>query len=129
MNDGDEDIDGGREPYGDGDPSVSDLVVRVNEPDVYTPTLDLSDDPAMRVRHDLLRQAATRPGVRRALRSEGEDHLALVPTDEKEALEELRGEMKAYEEASSPKNWRPWVWCVLSVLAAVGLVILFGRRE
>lgn len=111
------------------DRATSELVVRVNEPDVYTPTLDLSDDPSALATQELLRQAATRPGLRRAIRTNEKNQLELVPTDEKEALEELQKEIAKYKEETSLESWVPWFWATLAVLLAALLVILLGARK
>ena len=118
----------GREPLDEHDRVVSDLVVKINEPDIYTPTLDLSDDPAMQARHDLLRQAATKPGVRRRLRTSEQDLLEMARAKEDVDLLELRTAVEQYE-----KDRRSFFWWVLPLLVAVTvaitLAILFSSHH
>ena len=124
MKHDDEEIGNGREPIDESEPSVSELVVRVNEPDVYTPTLDLSGDPVARASQELLRQAATRPGLRRAIRTNEKNQLELAPLDETEAREELEREVAKYSQQQ--RAWVPWFWASLAVVLAAALVILLG---
>mgnify|MGYP001561983227 CR=1 FL=1 len=79
------------------DRSVSDLIVRVNEPDVYTPTLDLAEQPGLRAQQELLRRAATKPGLRRELRSNTEVETERVRAEEEAALLELRAAVDRHE--------------------------------
>lgn len=113
----DEGFGNGREKLAERDASVSDLVVRVNEPDIYTPTLDLADDPAMAAQQDLLRQAATKPGLRRVLRTNVNHQLELVPTDEKKALEELQHEVEKYR--GRERSWMPWILLGATVVSMI----------
>ena len=117
----------GREPVSDRDQEVSDLVVRVNEPDVYTPTLDLSDDPSQKASQELLRQAATRPGVRRAIREKADHQLELVPTDETAALQELQNEIERYK--LQTRSTLTWLWGLVAAVVAAMIVAFLGSRK
>lgn len=137
----------GQERLDEQERSVSDLVIRVNEPgppelsaargwepDLYTPTLDLSKEPVMASQQDLLRQAATKPGFRRVLRKEGVLAARLPPAVSGSAAEEaeaaeLREEVEKYDKEQRRLAVRTVpidVWLVLlavvvciSVLAAL----------
>ena len=131
KHDDEERLGNGHERLDDQDQAVSDLVVRVNEPDIYTPTLDLSDDPSQKASQELLRQAATRPGLRRAIRTNENHQLELAPIDEQAALEELQKEVENYNrEVGGASGLRsPWVFAFVAVLLAMGFVLLFGARK
>ena len=100
------------------DREVSDLIVRANEPDVYTPTLDLAEQPALRAQQDLLRRAATRPGVRRELRSNAETEQERVRAEEEAAVIELRAAVARHE-----KEHREFLWRTVPFLVAVAIAI------
>lgn len=103
--------------------AVSDLVVKVNEPDVYTPTLDLS---GRREEPEGSFSLEPQPGLRRVLRTNAEDQLELALAAQDRGLKELRGAIDQYEKEER-KLW-PWVWGLIAFLVALGIVILLGHR-
>ncbi len=103
------------------DRAVSDLVVRVNEPDVYTPTLDLAEQPALRAQQDLLRRAATKPGVRRELRSNEQVETERIRAEEEAAVIELRAAVDRHE-----RDQREFLWKTVPLLVAVACAILIA---
>ena len=117
------------------DRSVSDLVIRVNEPDIYTPTLDLSKEPVMAAQQDLLRRAATKPGLRRQLRTEGVLSARLPPAVSGSAAEEaeaaeLRGAVERYDREQRRLAVRTVpidVWLVL-LAGVVCILVLVALR-
>jgi len=110
------------ERYRNGDSAVSELVVRVNEPDVYTPTLDLSA-PAPSG-SEAPKVLLFDPGVRRGLRTNAEEQLERAREVEQVALGELREAVTKYEKQES--RFVFWLWPALAVLIAVGVALLFG---
>lgn len=119
-----------RDKVNEHDRSVSELVVRVNEPDMYTPTLDLSKDPSARGHQEMLRLSlATRPDAprveaRRELRTNAEFELERSRDEEARAVGELRSAVAQYERETG--KWLPWAWGFLAVVLVVLIVAFFG---
>ncbi len=98
---------------------VSALVVQVNEPDVYTPTVDLALP-----KHGP--PPVFRPGVRRVLRTHSEEKLELAVSEQEAALGELRAAVEKYQEEE--RSLMPWVWGLLAVFLAASIVVVFASR-
>ena len=110
------------------DRAVSDLIVRVNEPDVYTPTLDLAEQPALRAQQELLRRAATKPGVRReSLLAAGSLASGSGSGEENSDAAELRASVEKYKEDKREFLWRT-VPLALAMVVAAWIVAWFGGK-
>ncbi len=117
----------GKERIEERDRAVSELVVRIQEPDIYTPTLDLSENPGLQAQQELLRRAATKPGVRREIKTNAVSQLEQDRARDELSMMELRQAVQKYE--NEERKLLPWVLGFLAVVLAVGFVVLLGARK